>query len=182
MLSLLHKYSGFLSEYFPFSQHDLIKISSLSCPITGDQTLNISNGSFVGRSLNDKIRAYSSRSVVTPVGCSQSSCSDLLSIQVEFIIVNHPAWSPRSRLRKQSKLEMAALLNLFRIWVPPAYHHIHLISSFLLPRDISVTTCCSICTIPKIFMNLKAGKLVLLLIHCTAACSGLQIHNLEFYY
>lgn len=111
MLSLLQKYSSFLSEYFTFSQHDLIIISSVSCPITEDQTLNISNGPFVGWSLNDQIRAYSSRSVETPVGCRQSSCSDLLSIQVEFITVNHPAWSPRSRLRKQPKLEMAALLT-----------------------------------------------------------------------
>ena len=34
---------------------------------------------------------------------------------MEFITVNHSAWSPGSRLRKQSKLEMAALLNLFLV-------------------------------------------------------------------
>lgn len=171
MFSLFHKYFWFLSECFTFSQNDLIKISSLSCPITEDKTLNISNGSLVGWSLIDQIRAHSSRSVARTAGCTRFSCSNLLSIQVEFITGNHPAWSPGSRLRKQSKLEMAALLNLFRMWGPPAHLYIHLISSFLLPRDISVTACCSVCTIPKIFMNPRAEKLVLLLIRCTAACS-----------
>lgn len=114
LFSLSHKEFSFLLECFTFSQNDLYKISSLSCPITQDQTLNISNDSLVGWSLNDQTIAHSSRSVVTTVGCTHF-CSNLLSIQVEFIIVNHPAWSPGSRLRKQSKLEMVPILNLFRM-------------------------------------------------------------------
>lgn len=91
------------------------------------QSLSISHGSLVGWSLNDQIRTHSTRSVVTTVTRLQFS-SDLQSIQVEFITVNHPAWSPGSRLRKQSKLEMAALLNLFltqNLSPPPPHAKLH---------------------------------------------------------
>lgn len=125
------------------------------------QSPSISHSSLVGWSLKDQIRAHSTRSVVTTVTRLQFSFSDLQSIQVEFITVNHSAWSSGSRLRKQSKLEMAALLNLLLVQNvrPPTLSHIPLICSNLLSREVSITICCCSCTIPKIFMNLKAEKL-----------------------
>ena len=121
------------------------------------QSPSISHGSLVGWSLNDQIRAHSTRSMVTTVTRLHLFFSDLPSIQVEFITVNHPACSPGSRLRKQSKLEMAALLNLFLVQNKGPLHlatYILSVAAFYPGRSLLLLCCCS-CTMPKIFMKLK---------------------------
>lgn len=117
--------------------------------------------SLVGWSLNDQIRAHSTRSMVTTVTRLHLFFSDLQSIQVEFITGNHPACSPGSRLRKQSKLEIAALLNLFLVENKGPLHlatYIFSVAAFYPGRSRLLFCCCS-WTMPKIFMKLKAEKL-----------------------
>lgn len=106
------------------------------------ESLSISHGSLVEWSPNDQIRAHSTRSVVTT--------ATRLQFVLLFRFTEHPggvhycespSMVPWQRIKKkQSKLEIAALLNLFLVQNvrSPMLSCIHLSCRNLLSREVSI--------------------------------------------